>query len=226
MRKPRALDLFCKAGGASMGLHRAGFEVIGVDKDHQPRYPFHFVQANALDCGFDLDQFDFIWASPPCQFWSSGTTPDRRHLHKDLIPETRQLLAGRRARTCIENVPGAPLMNPLVLTGSMFGLNTYRRRHFELNFECFEPQSRGKRFGPLSRPGSVSVVGEPSNLICRRTADGRRVSKGSIDAWRKAMGIDWMIGPEITQAIPPAYSEFIGRAALHDAQRRRKRFLS
>jgi DNA (cytosine-5)-methyltransferase 1 len=116
--------------------------------------------------------------------------------------------------TCIENVPNSPLINPLVLTGAMFGLNTYRRRHFELNFPCFEPLARGKRFGPLSRPGSVSVVGEPSNLICRRTKDGRRVSKGSIAAWRSAMGIDWMIGPELTQAIPPAYAEYIGRAAI------------
>jgi DNA (cytosine-5)-methyltransferase 1 len=212
--RPRALDLFCGAGGASMGLHRAGFDVTGVDIRPQPRYPFKFVRSDALDPLVDLGKFDFIWASPPCQHWSSGTMPNRRKLHLDLIPQTRAMLAGRRTKTCIENVPRAPLIDPLVLTGAMFGLNTYRRRHFELNFACFEPISRGRRFGPLSRAGSVSVVGEPSNLICRRKADGTRASKGSITAWRSAMGIDWMRGPELTQAIPPCYAEFIGRAAL------------
>lgn len=217
---PKALDLFCGAGGATRGLQLAGFHVTGVDIRPQPRYCGDaFIQGDALRPPVDLSEFDLIWASPPCQHWSSATTPDRRHLHTDLIPQTRALFVGRRAKTCIENVPLAPLINPLVLTGSMFGLNTWRRRHFELNFPCFEPLARGKRFGPLSRPGSVSVCGEPSNLICRRTPDGRRVSKGSIEAWRKAMGIDWMNGPEITQAIPPVYAEYIGRAAIAEMRR-------
>lgn len=133
MSKYRALDLFCCAGGAGMGLHRAGFEVVGVDIENKTRYPFEFHQADALT--FPLDGFDFIWASPPCQAFTYANNIDAKGKHLNLIPPIRARLAASGAVTCIENVPGAPIRADLVLDGTMFPeLRVIRRRHFELNF--------------------------------------------------------------------------------------------
>ena len=117
----RALDLFCGAGGASMGLHRAGFDVVGVDIVPQKHYPFTFIQADALT--FPLDGFDFVWASPPCQF-ASVLTAQHRHKHSNLIPAIRERLQAAGVPYLIENVAGARshLRNPIMLCGSMFGL--------------------------------------------------------------------------------------------------------
>jgi DNA (cytosine-5)-methyltransferase 1 len=213
--RPLALDLFCGAGGAAMGLWRAGFDVIGVDNRPQRRYPFPFVQADALNPPFDLSRFDLIWASPPCQAFVSHTKAMRRQdRHPDLIAPVRAMLRASGALTCIENVPGAPLATTLVLTGDMFGLATYRRRHFETSFLILAPRF-GRPFGPESRPGTFTVCGHTGGS--RRRADRRcQVKKnGSRDDWSSAMGIGWMLGRELAQAIPPAYSEFIGRAALN-----------
>lgn len=202
-----------------MGLNRAGFDVVGVDHRPQPHYPFCFYHADALMPPVDLADFDFIWASPPCQKHSAVTPSGFRKNHVDLIAPTRVLLASTGALTCIENVPNAPLNNPLVLTGTMFSLNTYRRRHFELNFPCFEPLARGKPFGPWSRPGAVGVYGRTGSATTPGGDSRKRVSRGRLSAWRAAMGIDWMSALELAQAIPPAYAEFIGRAALHALRR-------
>lgn len=198
----KALDLFCCGGGASMGLHQAGFEVTGVDIKFHPRYPFKMVVADALNSGLDLSEFDLIWASPPCQKFSRSTPTDRRSGHPDLIQPVREMLAGSGKLTIIENVPGAPVRPDVILTGDMFGLRTYRERHFELNFPCLV-NPPGRKFGPKTRPGSVCVAG-----------GGGLRKGGRVDDWRDAMGCPWMNRYELAQAIPPAYARYLGEWAL------------
>jgi DNA (cytosine-5)-methyltransferase 1 len=204
----RALDLFCGAGGASRGLQLAGFHVTGVDLKRQPRYCGDaFVRADALRPPFDLRAFDLVWASPPCQRWTAhaqqhGT--DTRH--PDLIAPVRAMLAAAGVPYCIENVPRSPLRPTLVLTGCMFGLNTYRRRHFETSFAVLAA-TPGAPFGPKSRPGSVTITGHSGGSSAR---DGW--SNGDKADWQAALGIGWMLNREMVDAVPPAYAEFIGKS--------------
>lgn len=199
---PRALDLFCGAGGASMGLHRAGYDVTGVDIAPQPHYPFRFVRADALRPPFDLRQFDFIWASPPCQAHSK-TRAIHGKTYPNLIPETRAMLTAAGVPFTIENVPGAPLINPTMLCGTMFGLGVIRHRHFETSFAILAPECG--RHGATNSHRGYSTGAE---FITVAGNNYRRVEGEA------AMGIDWMRSrPALSQAIPPAYSEFIGRAA-------------
>ena len=204
--KPRALDLFCGAGGAAMGLHRAGFEVFGIDHARQPNYPFWFRLADALDV--DLSGFEFIWASPPCQGFSPATRPYDRHKTPDLIPATRERLQASGALTCIENVPRAPIRADLVLQGDMFGLAVVRRRHFELNFAAAAP-------GPLTSGRGLVKYG-----LAETVAGGG--DAGCVERWSEAMGIGWpMTRRQIVNAVPPPYAEHIGRlaiAAIDDAR--------
>ncbi len=213
MTKPLALDLFCGAGGASMGLHQAGFDVVGVDHHPQPNYPFTFVRGDALGPPLDLDRFAFIWASPPCQAYSSAAAYSRRRVaYPALIGDVRHLLAGTRAFTCIENVPQAPLHPDLVLDGTMFPqLKVIRKRVFELNWK--PPFLLGFNISRLLHEGWSCVAGggRPSGVPKEANA------WSTVEAQKKAMGIDWMTRRELTQAIPPAYAEFIGRAALRHA---------
>lgn len=217
MNRLRALDLFCGAGGASMGLHRAGFDVVGVDIEPQPRYPFTFLQADALRPPFDLRQFDFIWASPPCQAFSPASRGHRNRgkIYPDLIEPTRALVKASGVAYAIENVPGAPLENTVQLCGLMFGLKVFRHRLFECSFFMMVPQCShaGKRIGTKY----FSVAGG-SGRWSNWNGKQYGILKGTIAQWREAMGIDWMLRREITQAIPPAYSEFIGRAAIAHIQ--------
>jgi DNA (cytosine-5)-methyltransferase 1 len=191
-----------------MGLHCAGFDVVGIDIRPQPRYPFRFIQADALRPPVDLADFDFIWASPPCQRWTP-TVQQRgnAHRHPDHIPATRAMLIAAGVPFVIENVPRAPLRHDLVLTGEMFGLATYRRRIFETSFLILAPDN-GKPFGPKTCPGSVTVAGSSGGKSNRD-----HWVNGAGSAWRAAMGIDWMLNRELAAAVPPAYAEFIGRAA-------------
>jgi len=211
VRKLRALDLFCCAGGAGMGLHRAGFEVVGVDIRPQPRYPFEFHQADALT--FPLDGFDFIWASPPCQRFSDlAKRNGNGHDWPDLIDPVRQRLISAGVAYVIENVEGAPLRKDLCLCGTMFpDLRVLRHRHFETNIPIRQPfhgkhphvftmDKRKNHYGKLDQNTSfVQVTGGGNCSVANASA---------------AMGIDWMTKDELNEAIPPAYSEFIGRAAI------------
>lgn len=211
----RLLDLFCKAGGAAMGYHRAGFdEIVGIDIEPQKRYPFEFVQCDALEYVRDhWMEFDAIHASPPCQAHST-----LRHCNKnqpwhkeypDLIPQTRELLL----RTCIpwviENVPGAPVLNSVMLCGTMFkkqGLRVYRHRLFESSFFVLAP----------SHPKHViKANGKGIGRKKQYEAGGFATVCGNIGQYcGDAMKIDWMTGAELSQAIPPAYTEYIGRQLL------------
>jgi len=217
--KPKALDLFCCDGGVSMGLHRAGFDVTGVDIRNRPRYPFRFVQADALKPPFDLTEFDFIWASPPCQAHTSLKKMHNAKQHEDLIPATRAMLQASGVPWCMENVPGAPLKCGLMLCGSMFDLGTEdaelrRHRLFELSWHM--PIFGLPKCDHGRKPRVIGVYGGHGRDKRRKvnTQDFSTAERA------EAMGIDWMAGDGLSQAIPPAYAEFIGRAALqHIAMR-------
>lgn len=211
----RCLDLFCKQGGAGKGYADAGFEVVGVDIEPQPRYPFEFHQADAFDyVRLHSAEFDLIHASPPCQFYSvTFGLSNKRHV--DLIPATRQALNDTGKPYAIENVVGAPLINPLMLCGTMFGLKVFRHRLFEC-FPAiwFPPQCCDHR----GRATSAAKSTIRKNGITRTVSlnDGFRyvcvVGNDFLkDEAAIAMGIDWMTKYGLTQAIPPAYTEWIGR---------------
>lgn len=211
--RPLALDLFCGAGGASMGLHQAGFDVVGVDLAPQPRYPFRFVRGDALRPPVDLCRFDLIWASPPCQAYS-----DLRHVtgrqYDDLIYRTSAMLAGHRY--VIENVVGAPLFEPITLCGSMFGLGVWRHRIFQVAGFSIDPPACNHAAVP--KPIDVTGTGGPAKKA-RLSGGGRSRKPKNVSHAREVMGIGWMSRYEISQAIPPAYAKFIGSAALQAVTR-------
>ena len=225
--KPLALDLFCGAGGASMGLYRAGFDVVGVDHRPQPRYPFRFIQADALNPPVDLAQFDLIWASPPCQAHTSLKTMWNAKEHSDLIPRTRELLIASDRPYVIENVPGAATLRGWVrLCGTSFGLGCAgaelrRHRFFEPSFPMLGPPCRHGAADTIGvygghqrnrRRATIGIHGEGCRDSRRKHDKG--VADFTVADGRKAMGIDWMTLAELCEAIPPAYSEFIGQWAL------------
>lgn len=203
MTRPRLLDLFCGAGGAAVGYHRAGFDVVGVDVVRQPNYPFEFHQADALT--FPLDGFDVIHASPPCQRHSrmSNCRPGLAATYADLITQTRQRLRATSGQWVIENVVGAPLEHPTTLCGRMFGLELYRHRLFETSF-AVAPPAHPRHCIPASRAGHW----EPQTIM---SVSGH---VAPIAVARAAMGIDWMNRDELSESIPPAYTEFIGRQLI------------
>lgn len=212
--KPRALDLYCCAGGATKGLQRVGYHVTGVDIRPQPNYcGDEFIQADALSAPVDLRSFDFIWASPPCQAHVSLRGMWNAKDHADLIPATRAMLVAAGVPFVMENVPGAPLRAPILLCGTMFGLGAgaaelRRHRHFETGPEFWlfpHPMCSHKRERVI---GAYGGGGKDK----RRRTNGQEYP---VTMRREAMGIDWMTGAELNEAIPPAYSECIGRAALN-----------
>jgi len=221
-KRPLLLDLFCGAGGAAMGYYRAGFDIIGVDIKKQSRYPFLFIRGNALQPPIDLGKVDAIHASPPCQLFSecTRTAPVRRN-HPNLIPEIRSVLLASGLPFIIENVPYAlPFLScPVQLCGSSFGLMVRRHRLFEAGrfhlhgIECAHHLQDIPRFVP-NRSGRTrlakvcSVAGHGGSGSCGRGG------KQPVQDWRLAMMIDWMRRDELAQAIPPAYTEFIGRQLI------------
>lgn len=200
-----------------MGYHRAGFDVVGVDIKPQPRYPFAFNRVDAFN--FPLGAFDVIHASPPCQKYSVLRRANPTVEYPDLIAPTRMLLEAVRVPWIIENVPGAPLRHMLVLCGSMFNLGAgarqlRRHRLFETSVAIMSPpcQHRGEAIGvygggPVGR--YTFENGSKKDYYNRRGG-----YQGTLVEKREAMQIDWMNAKELNQAIPPAYTEFIGQRLL------------
>ena len=210
--RPRLLDLFSGAGGAAVGYHRAGFDVTGVDIKPQPRYPFKFVQADALEYVAEHGhEFDFIHASPPCQKFSAyrRSMPERGDEHYvNLIPDTRAALIASGLPYVIENVPGAPLIEPMMLCGSSFSLDVRRHRLFESNlFLLGQPCNHAWQTPRFDR-GSRHI--RPNDRCTVAVGEWRIPLK----LQQQAMGIDWMSVSELSQAIPPAYTEYIGEQLL------------
>jgi DNA (cytosine-5)-methyltransferase 1 len=221
MSRPKILDLFCGAGGAAMGYHRAGFDVMGVDIKPQPGYPFEcrvddalFVLRWLIDPThgigpYQLSDFDAIHASPPCQFATAYRRRNGVALDAvNLIPETRELLEASGLPYVIENVEQAReyLRDPVMLCGSAFGDDLERHRLFETNW-------------PLMGAPCAHGRNDPEWPQATNRANKRRTVE--VGAWRipladqqKAMGIDWMTLEELSQAIPPAYTELIGHQLM------------
>jgi DNA (cytosine-5)-methyltransferase 1 len=218
--RPVLIDLCCKAGGASVGYWRAGFDVIGIDNEPQPRYPFDLVERDITTLTADdlrriaLERLGrplaAVVGSPPCKVHTA-----LRHLarpeHVDLIPQTRALMRSTGLPYVIENVPGAPLESPLVLCGTEFGLSVeveegrrWLRRHrlFESNI----PRRGAGGCSCSRRRPAIGVWGggptRPNGSRGGWSADSRQA--------RRLLGIDWMVRNELSQAIPPAYTEHIG----------------
>lgn len=214
----RLLDLFCGAGGCSMGYHLAGLHVEGVDIRPQPRYPFTFHQADTLEfLARHGHKYDVIHASPPCQVYASTRSlPNVRPDHPDLLGPTRDALVRIGRPWVIENVMGAPMRPPtILLCGLMFGLGVFRHRLFESSLLLLTPSHLAHGRRRIGEGGMCCVAGDGSGSSGYRRKDGsgRRVvpyDHRSVAAWSVAMGIDWMTRKELAQAIPPAYTRYIG----------------
>lgn len=249
----KLLDLYCGAGGAAEGYRRAGFtDIVGVDIRDQPRYPFWFWQGDALEYLARYGrEFDAIHASPPCQQYSRTRKilegkglPNK---HPDLIAPTREALRACGRPYIIENVPGAPLLDPVVLCGTQFGLRVYRHRLFEASIPLLSPPHTAHRGSTGSHRGYstghpfVTVGGHNFNYAEGAAAMGMlgvyagkvtllgtkatpyaagsgrthyRPEETTLQAGREALGACWMTRDELCQAIPPAYTEYLGRQLL------------
>lgn len=200
--KPLLLDLFCGAGGAAMGYSRVGFDVVGVDNNPQPNYPFEFILADAMT--FPLDGFDVIHASPPCQRYTRCTPPQHRDKHPDLLGLVSLSLRAAGVPYAIENVPDARaiLRDPVMLCGTMFRLPTLRHRYFEI-----WPNEDLILLPACAHPRLPVVV---TGTTRRKT--GRLEYR--VQDCRDAMEIQWMTRTELDEAIPPAYTEYIGKQLI------------
>uniref|UniRef100_A0A6M3LKF4 Putative methyltransferase n=2 Tax=viral metagenome TaxID=1070528 RepID=A0A6M3LKF4_9ZZZZ len=202
-KRPALLDLFSGGGGAGMGYYLAGFRIVGVDINPQKNYPFGFHQADALT--YPLEGFDVIHASPPCQFYSYGT-PDKSK-HAGNIPEVRSMLEKSGVPFVIENVPGSPLNASVRICGCQVGLPKIKRvRYFEISIPL------ALKLMPACNHNSpvITVTGHGTTSGNRKTW-GRNIK---ISEMREAMGIAWTNRNELSQAIPPAYTEFIGKQLI------------
>ena len=214
---PLLLDLFCGAGGAAMGYHRAGFDVVGVDIKPQPHYPFEFIQADALEFleyGLYFPP-EAIHASPPCQSFSQAVKIANRPKHADLVEPTRALLVESGLPYVIENVPRAPLKDPITLCGSSFGLPIRRHRLFESNIALMSLACNHNAFPRVYPPAWNRTT--PLRVL---SISGGYTGPVDLEEHKRAMGVDWEItSPELSNAIPPAYTEFIGAQLLEQMKR-------
>jgi DNA (cytosine-5)-methyltransferase 1 len=217
----KLLDLFCGVGGASVGYAQAGFEVHGVDLKHGKRYPFTYLRADVLDILKDnafINQFDVIHASPPCQ-----THSITKHLRNaqggstsklDLIPETRAALIASGKPYVIENVVGSPLIDPIQLCGSSFDLKVRRHRLFESNMDLKGSICNHKNQGkPIGVYGSMGDQPQGLNKANGKYVYGGQVAR-TIQEAQNAMGMNWGIWSEIKEAIPPAFTKYLGHQLL------------
>jgi DNA (cytosine-5)-methyltransferase 1 len=214
MTRPLLLDLFCCQGGAAVGYHRAGFDVVGVDIDHQPLYPYNFWQADALEfLASDIPaalNVQAIHASPPCQSYSTMTNRHGSH-EPELIEPVRNLLRATGLPYIIENVVGARrhMESPIMLHGGQFGLRLYRPRLFESNLILTPPP-------PAARPQDAAAVYgrvEDRRLLWIRK-DGTELRAASLEEARDAMQMPWASWNGCREAIPPAYTEYLGRQLI------------
>lgn len=198
-----------------MGYHLAGFEVVGVDIEPQKNYPFRFIQADALEFIVAHGaEFDVIHASPPCQAYSqTRNLKTSTKNHPDLVEPTRKVLQATGKPYIIENVPGAPLINPLMLCGTMFGLRVIRHRLFECSTPLWWPPTLCQHEGlvlPMwwksQRAARLSGKNYPYITVVGKSF--------LMPEARRAMDIDWMVMDELSQAIPPAYTKWIGERLL------------
>lgn len=216
----KLLDLYCGAGGAAYGYHLAGYDVTGVDRAPQPRYPFKFVRADALEYLYAHGhEYDLVHASPPCQRYSEATPLRNRAQHPDLIAPTRAALRATGKPYIIENVENAraQLLNPIKLCGTMFGLLLWRHRYFETWPPIAPPavachHTRG--IVQVTINGEERAVAYP--VLCTGGADGPRSGKRHLRPRqpvvevRWAMELPWMTQAELSEAIPPAYTHWLG----------------
>lgn len=203
--KLKALDLFSGGGGASVGLHRAGFTVYGIDHLYHLEYPFldRFRLSDVRYLSSEgISKFDFVWASPPCQKYSKLNSINLRS-YPDLISMTRELLLSADVPFVIENVPSAPIRRDLMLCGAMFGLKVFRHRIFEIHGFTPPQPLHPKHAG---RTGTHRCPYRPVNGYVQVTGNNFTLKQG-----QHAMGINWITDKKVlSQAVPPKYSEYIG----------------
>ena len=209
------LDLFCCAGGAGEGYRQAGFDLVGVDIVPQPKNPHRLVVADALEYLREHGhKFDLIHASPPCQAYTKAGKQWRNEgkEYPDMIEDTRKALIASGKPWVIENVPGAPLVNPILLNGSVFGIKVHRPRYFESSFELPQPEVPPMKPVKMGRPIKEGDIVQPVGHF-----SGVRYAA-------REMGCEWMGQKELAQAIPPAYTRWVAECFLsHNAQEEARR---
>jgi DNA (cytosine-5)-methyltransferase 1 len=215
MKSLKVLDLCCGAGGASEGYYRAGFDVVGVDHVKQPHYKFKFILADALPYLINNwlrieAEFDLITGGPPCQKYSDLTPDAYKAGHSDMLEHVLAFLRTKNKPYIIENVSGARrhMINPVMLCGSMFGLPIWRHRYFENNLGIFQSPA-----GCAHYPDPVIITG-----MTKKLRNGKR-PQNTAEEKRAAMGIDWMTEKEVTQAIPPVFTHWLGLKAIEHLQK-------